>query len=81
MFGDDALLPISGHVQITLIVETDARSYFLKLADIQITTKCLAFEVGKFDRAINGHGGFIIDSGTSISYFAKDIYDRVKQEL
>ncbi|KAI3916711.1 hypothetical protein MKW98_021750 [Papaver atlanticum] len=78
MFGDDALLPISGHVQITPIVETDARSYFLKLADIQIDSKCLGFERGKFDRA-NGHGGFIIDSGTSISYFANDVYDRVRQ--
>ncbi|XP_026452282.1 aspartic proteinase nepenthesin-2-like [Papaver somniferum] len=81
MFGDDALLPISGHVQISPIVETDARSYFLKLADIQIATKCLGFERGKFDRAINGHGGFIIDSGTSISYFSNDVYDRVRQEL
>ncbi|XP_026435088.1 aspartic proteinase nepenthesin-2-like [Papaver somniferum] len=79
MFVDEALLPISGHVQITPIVETDARSYFLKLADIQIDTKCLGFERGKFDRAINGHGGFIIDSGTSISYFANDVYDRVRQ--
>ncbi|KAI3879957.1 hypothetical protein MKX03_023102 [Papaver bracteatum] len=81
MFGDDALLPISGHVQITPIVETDARRYFLKLADIGVATKCLGFEPGKFDRAINGHGGFIIDSGTSISYFAKDVYDRVRQVL
>ncbi|RZC76061.1 hypothetical protein C5167_000894 [Papaver somniferum] len=81
MFGDDALLPISGHVQITPIVETDTRSYFLKLADISVATKCLGFEPGKFDRAINGHGGFIIDSGTSISYFAKDVYDRVRQVL
>ncbi|XP_026443441.1 aspartic proteinase nepenthesin-1-like [Papaver somniferum] len=81
MFGDDALLPISGHVQVTPIVETDARSYFLKLADIQIYKKCLGFEQGKFDRAINGLGGFIIDSGTSISYFANDVYDRVRQEF
>ncbi|KAI3912046.1 hypothetical protein MKW98_007573 [Papaver atlanticum] len=81
MFGDDALLPVSGHVQITPIVESDARSYFLKLADIGVATKCLGFEPGKFDRAINGHGGFIIDSGTSISYFAKDVYDRVRQVL
>ncbi|XP_026396412.1 aspartic proteinase nepenthesin-1-like [Papaver somniferum] len=78
MFGDDALLPVSGHVQITPIVETDARSYFLKLADIQVDSKCLGFERGKFDR-VNGHGGFIIDSGTSISYFANDVYDRMRQ--
>ncbi|KAI3929923.1 hypothetical protein MKW98_004077 [Papaver atlanticum] len=87
LFGDDALLPISGHVKITPIVEQDPRNYFLKLMDIGklgSTNETLGFETGKFDRvhdADRSHGGFIIDSGTAISYFASDVYDRLRQEF
>ncbi|XP_026460636.1 aspartic proteinase nepenthesin-1-like [Papaver somniferum] len=78
--GDEALLSVSGYVQTTPIVETDARRYFLKLADIQIDSKCLGIERGKFDR-VSGQGGFIIDSGTAISFFTNEVYDSLRSNF
>ncbi|OVA15053.1 Peptidase A1 [Macleaya cordata] len=81
VFGDDALLPISGRVQTTPIVATSARFYYLKLKDMTVGEKRIGFAPGTFDRKPDNSGGFIIDSGTSISFFVKSVYDVVRQAI
>ncbi|KAJ4800960.1 Eukaryotic aspartyl protease family protein [Rhynchospora pubera] len=72
---------ITGPVQSTpFIINTALPSlYYVSLIGITVGTALLPIPASAFALNLDGTGGVIIDSGTSISYLQMDAYNLVKQ--
>lgn len=82
MFGESARL--SGKVSSsTPIVQNSQEStfYYLLLDGISVGGKLLNIKKDTFILQSDGSGGFVIDSGTTVTYLEQAGYDAVKQEL
>jgi len=55
--------------------------YYLSLEGISVGGQLLAIPNGTFDIQSDGSGGFVIDSGTTITYLQQAAYDAVKEAM
>lgn len=82
MFGESARL--SGKVSSsTPILQNGQEStfYYLSLDGISVGGKLLNIRKDTFSLQSDGTGGFVIDSGTTVTYLEQAGYDAVKREL
>ncbi|ERM98245.1 aspartic proteinase nepenthesin-2 [Amborella trichopoda] len=81
-FGENA--DISGlNVSSTPIInfEESPTFYFLNLSDISVGNKRLGIPPGTFDPTPSGNSGFVIDSGTSLTFLPNDAYLKLLGEF
>ncbi|XP_020275095.1 aspartic proteinase nepenthesin-1-like isoform X5 [Asparagus officinalis] len=81
LLGSSAIL--SGSVQSTPFVTNPNRPvlYYLSLKGISVGSKLLAIDSSVFALDSDGNGGFVIDSGTTVTYLNNKGYQVMKQEF
>ncbi|KAL5211586.1 hypothetical protein ABZP36_022433 [Zizania latifolia] len=80
VFGDDDVL--LGHPQLNYTAFAPAAAdtfYYLNLKAVLVGGEMLNISTSVFDVAKDGSGGTIIDSGTTLSYFAEPAYQLIRQ--
>ncbi|KAK4852768.1 hypothetical protein QYF36_026916 [Acer negundo] len=82
-FGDDAYngRPIQEFKKTHFEANPFNNNYYLYLQDISINGKRLNLPKDTFKIKGNGHGGCVIDSGTTITRLKYSVYIRVKDEF
>lgn len=82
LFGDSADLHGRG-IKSTPLVRSDSQPtfYYLQLEGISVHGSRLDLPQGTFDLNADGSGGFIIDSGTTITYLPNDAYSTLKSAV
>lgn len=82
MFGDSARLSAKVSRSTPIIQNSqDSTFYYLSLDGISVGGKFLNIQKNTFSLQSDGTGGFVIDSGTTVTYLEQAGYDAVKQEL
>ncbi|KAK3199007.1 hypothetical protein Dsin_022422 [Dipteronia sinensis] len=82
-FGDGVYngRPVQEFKKTPFLANPFNNHYYLDLQDISINGKRLNLPKDTFKIKGNGHGGCIIDSGTTITRLKSSVYIRVKDEL
>lgn len=82
VFGEDALLLAHPQLNYTAFAPTASPAdtfYYLKLKGVLVGGELLNISSDTWDVGKDGSGGTIIDSGTTLSYFAEPAYQVIRQ--
>ena len=81
-FGDDAQITGSDQamVETTSLLPTEDGCY-VKVLGITMNRKLLPINQREFELKADSNGGFVIDSGTTLTYLVPNVYNVVRNEI
>ncbi|TVU02250.1 hypothetical protein EJB05_52244, partial [Eragrostis curvula] len=84
VFGDDPVLLAHPQLNYTSFAtpspsSSDTTFYYVKLKGVLVGGELLNISAETWDVAADGSGGTIVDSGTTLSYFAEPAYGAIRQ--